>query len=417
MNYKQIGLPSLKAVAALVADPLYRTSFFMAFSSIFNAGCGFFFWMIAARHYSVEQVGQATALISSLGLVLQVSRLGLDFSIIRFFPSGDKSKILSTSLIITTSASVFAGFAYILMIDLLAPSLVFLEEFHYLVAFLLIGMAYSVSAITGNAFVADRKAENFLFQNIFMALRIPLLIPLAFLGTYGIFGSMGLSFIAASLFALMILARSLNFIRLEIDADFLRRSFKFSSWNYLSNILSTAPTLLLPIMVLNMLGEAEAARYYIAFTMGNLVLIIPSSLGTSLFVEGSHGEGLKKSVIRAGFASLVLLLPAILLLFLFGEGLLGMLKQEYVQALDLLKIIAISSIPVTVYSLFIPIQNVRMQVEGVLRLNGLRFILIMGLSYLLIHQYGILGVGYAWIAAYGVIVIVIGWIAWKERWV
>jgi O-antigen/teichoic acid export membrane protein len=46
-------------------------------------------------------------------------------------------------------------------------------------------------------------------------------------------------------------------------------------------------------MVLNMLGEAEAAKYYIAMAIGNLVLIIPSSLGTSLFVEASHGQGLR----------------------------------------------------------------------------------------------------------------------------
>lgn len=417
MIFRQISYPNFRTIVGLASDPLYRTSFFMAFSSIFNAGCGFFFWIIAARIYTVEQVGLATALISSMGLVLLFSRLGLDFSIIRFFPTGDKNRIFSTSLIITTLASLLAGLAYILLIDLLAPTLAFLKEPCYLVAFLLIGAANSVAAITGNAFVADRKAENYFLQYIFMALRIPLLIPLAFLGTFGIFGSTGLAFIVASIFALIMLVRSLNSIRPEIDVEFIKRSFKFSSWNYVSNILSTAPTLVLPIMVLNILGEAEAAKYYIAFTMGNLVLIIPSSLGTSLFVEGSHGEGLKKSVMRAGAASLALLVPAILVLFILGEELLGMLKQEYVQALDLLKIIVLSSIPVTVYSLFISIQNVRMQVEGVLKLNALRFILIMGLSYLMVHQYGILGVGYAWLITFAALGLIIFFVAMKERWI
>ena len=262
-----------------------------------------------------------------------------------------------------------------------------------------------------------QKAENYFLQNIFMALRIPLLIPLAFLGTFGIFGSTGLAFTVASIFALIMLVRSLNSIRPEIDVEFIKRSFKFSSWNYVSNILSTAPTLVLPIMVLNILGEAEAAKYYIAFTMGNLVLIIPSSLGTSLFVEGSHGEGLKKSVIRAGAASLALLVPAVLALFILGDGFLGMLKGEYIEASDLLKIIALSSFPVTVYSLFIPIQNVRMRVEGVVKLNALRCTLLLGLSYLMIQEYGILGVGYAWIATYGIIMVVIAWIAWREKWI
>jgi len=417
MIFRQISYPNFRAIVGLARDPLYRTSFFMAFSSIFNAGCGFFFWIIAARIYTVEQVGLATALISSLGLVLLFSRLGLDFSIIRFFPTGDKNRIFSTSLIITTLASLLAGLAYILLIDHLAPTLAFLKEPCYLVAFLLIGAANSVAAITGNAFLADRKAENYFIQNIFMALRIPLLIPLAFLGTFGIFGSTGLAFIVASIFALIVLARSLKSIRPEVDVEFIKRSFKFSSWNYVSNILSTAPTLVLPIMVLNILGEAEAAKYYIAFAIGNLVLIIPSSLGTSLFVEGSHGEGLKKSVMRAGAASLALLVPAILALFILGDGFLGMLKGEYIEASELLKIIALSSFPVTVYSLFIPIQNVRMRVVGIVKLNALRCTLLLGLSYLMIQEYGILGVGYAWIFTYGMIMIVIGWIALREKWI
>ena len=37
-------------------DPLYKNSFFIMLSSITNAGFGFFFWMIAARLYSAEDV-------------------------------------------------------------------------------------------------------------------------------------------------------------------------------------------------------------------------------------------------------------------------------------------------------------------------------------------------------------------------
>jgi len=417
MILRLINYPNFRAIVGLARDPLYRTSFFMAFSSIFNAGCGFFFWIIAARIYTIEQVGLATALISSLGLVLLFSRLGLDFSIIRFFPTGDKNRIFSTSLIITTLAILLAGLAYILLIDLLAPTLAFLKEPCYLVAFLLIGAANSVAAITGNAFVADRKAENYFLQNIFMALRIPLLIPLAFLGTFGIFGSTGLAFMVASIFALIMLLRSLNSIRLEVDVEFIKRSFKFSSWNYVSNILSTAPTLVLPIMVLNMVGEAEAAKYYIAFTMGNLVLIIPSSLGTSLFVEGSHGEGLKKIVIRAGAASLALLVPAVLALILFGDRLLGLIGREYLDAFNLLRVLVLSSFFVTIYSLFIPIQNVKMKVESIVKLNAIRCLLLLGLSYVLIQQYGILGVGFGWMITYLGISLLIALIIKKERWI
>lgn len=417
MNFKNIRYLNCRAITALARDPLYRNSFFMAFSSIFNAGCGFFFWMTAARLYSVEEVGVATALISSLGLVILFSRLGFDVSIIRFFPTGDKARIFSTSLIITTAASLLVGAACVMLAEFLSPSLAFLKEPGCVIVFLLIGTVNSVAAITGNAFVADRKTDHYFFQNIFMALRIPLLIPMAFLGVIGIFGSVGLGYLVASFIGLLTLQRSIAAIKPQVNRDFICRSFQLSSWNYVSSILSAAPSLIMPIMILNMFGEAEAAKYYIAFAIGNLVLIIPNSLGTSLLVEGSHGEGLKQSVLRAVYASLALLVPAVLVLFLFGDRLLGMLKWEYVEAFDLLRIIALSSFPVAVYSLFVPIQNVRMKAESIVTLNALRCMFLLGLSYILMQRNGILGAGYAWLATYVIIMLVIGWMAKREGWI
>jgi O-antigen/teichoic acid export membrane protein len=389
----------------------------MAFTSICNAGCGIFFWIIAARLYTVEQVGLATALISSIGLVTLFSILGFDSSIIRFFPSEDRGRVISTSLIATTVACVLVGMIYVLLTELFAPSMLFLKMPGYVLAFLLIAELNMVTWVTGNAFIADRKADRYFFQNFLLVLRIPALVPFAFLGAFGIFGSVGLGFLVASLFGLLGLQRGIAAIRPEMDWDFIRRSFRFSSWNYISSILSMAPTLIIPIMILNILGEAEAARYYIAFAIGTLVLIIPSSLGTSLFVEGSHGEGLRKSVLRAGGASLMLMVPAVLVLFLFGDRLLGLLNGEYVKAFDLLRIIAISSFPVAVYSLFAPIQNVRMRVESIMMLSALRFMLLLGLSYPLMLRYGILGLGYAWLVTYIVLGLTIAWFVRREGWI
>lgn len=416
MDSNLLGIQKYKTIARWTGDPLYRNSFFMAFTSIFNAACGFFFWMIAARLFTVEEVGIATALISSLGLVILFSRLGFDFSIIRFFPTNDKAKVYGTSLAITTIASLLVGGIFVLIGSFLFSSLAFLKEFSYALAFLFIVVVNSVAAITGNAFVADRKAANYFFQNIFMALRIPFLIPLAFLGSFGIVSSVGLSFLVASLFALIILRRTLPEIWLVLDVDFVKGSFKFTTWNYASNILSIGPALIIPLMVFNSLGEAEAAKYYIAFAIGNLVMIIPQSLGTSLFVEGSYGVGLKKSMIQAGVMSICLLIPVVILIFLFGDLLLRFLNEEYVYASDLLRILALSSFFVSVYSLFIPILNVRMKVESVMKLNAIRCALLLGTSYIFIQRFGITGVGYGWMITYGIMALIIGWIAKKEIW-
>jgi len=66
--------------------PLYKNSFLIMLSSIINAGFGFFFWVFAARLYSAEDVG-----ITS---IILLSRLGSDFSLIRFFRTEIKPRFL-----------------------------------------------------------------------------------------------------------------------------------------------------------------------------------------------------------------------------------------------------------------------------------------------------------------------------------
>lgn len=397
-------------------DPLYKNSFFMILGSMVNAACGFLFWMLAARLYSLEDVGVATKLISLLGLVILFSRLGFDVSVIRFFPLLDKQKVFCTSLFITTVATLLISLGYIAAEKILSPSLDPFKSLTYSWIFLLTALAYSISLITGNVFMANRRSDNYFYQNLLLASRIPFLIPLAFLGSFGILSSWGLACILASALAFLPFCGSLPLKVSNMDYGFIRTSFGFSFWNYISNILSAAPTLILPIMVFNMLGGAETAMFYIAFNVGGIVQLISISLGNSILIEGSYGEGLKKTVIQSGVAIFLITIPAIIVLYVFGGLILGMLKPEYLGALNLLRILALSSILVAVYSLFIPIQNVRMAVKSIVKLNLIRCLLLIVLSYLLIQKYGITGVGFAWGITYAIVDIIIIMEARKENW-
>ena len=185
----------------------------------------------------------------------------------------------------------------------------------------------------------------------------------------------------------------------------------------MSSILRAMPTLILPILIMNKLGEAEAARYFIAFAIGNLVLIIPDALSTSLFVEGSHGKSLRKNVMKAGVTIFTFLVPAVLVIVFFGKFLLGFVGEDYVAAYELLRLLALSSFFVVVYSLFIPIQNVRMKVGTIIKLNFIRFILLLGLSYVYILKFGIVGVGYAWMSTYGILSVGIIVMVKRMRWI
>jgi len=391
-------------------DPLYKNSFFIMLSSITNGGFGFFFWMVAARIYPKEDVGVATALISSMALLVLLSRFGLDQSIIRFFPERDKSSVFSTSVAITTFFAVLFGIIFIAGIDIWSPQLDIVRE--YALLYLIFLVANSIISLTGVSFVALRKAEYYFFQSLLVGSRVIFLFPLVFLGALGIFSSVGISFILGFIFSALFLFR-LGIEPFHVDGGFLKDSLHFSAGNYIAGLLMTAPNQILPIMVLNVLGAEETAHYYIAYAIASLLFMIPGAFSASLFVEGSHGEALKKNTLKSLFAIASLLTPAVIILYLFGGLLLGIIGKTYVEGFDLLRIFALSGFFVAICQIYFSIKKVQKDVKGLILLSALIFVLLIGLSYVFMLEFGIVGVGYAWMVGYGLSSLVVGATVWR----
>lgn len=407
-----------KELTYYLRDPLFKNSLFIMLTSVSSNGFGFIFWMLAAKLYPAEDVGIATALISSMALLVLLSRFGLDFSIIRFFPSNDKSRIFSTSAIITTFFAVVFGVIFIIGVDVFSPELHLLKSTQNAVLYLIFLAVSSGTALTGIAFIAVRKAAFQFLQSIVVGSRILFLIPLIFLGAIGIFGAVGISFVLALATALILLVMSGIRPGFVIDRGFLNEAFHFSAGNYLAGLFVAAPNMILPIMVLNVLGAEQAAYYYIAFMIAALLFMIPNAISMSLFVEGSHGEELKKTVKKSLFAIFSLLIPAVVILYICGGWLLGVVGADYTAGgLEVLKVMVGSSLFVGVNFVYFAIKRVQKDVKGLVIITGLVFGLLVGLGYLFMIIFGIVGVGYAWLVGNGIGSAMVGVMVWREGWV
>jgi O-antigen/teichoic acid export membrane protein len=358
--------------------------------------------MAAARIYSIEDVGITTALISSLNLITLFSLFGFDYSLIRFLPISNNRKVYNTCLVITSFFSMIICVIYLACIGRFSPSLQFLQRPGFAMVFLLSVVLNTITLINGNALLSLRKGREYLIQNILLALRVPLLFLFSSFQSFGIFVSMGLAFCCSTLFGLLTLNRLVG-MRIHTSKTFIKESFRFSFWNYLSNILANVPPLIMPVMILNLLGDAEAAQYYIAAAVANFVLIIPDAIGISMFVEGSHGENLRKILIKSVSAIALFLVPFVIVIYFMGNVLLGFFGNDYLEAYGLLKLLVLSSFFVTIYMLFLPIQNIRMKPWRITLLNMLMAGLLISLSYTMIIKFGITGYGYAWMITYGIL--------------
>ena len=420
-------------------DPLFKNSFFIILTSVLGAGFGFIFWILAAKFYSAEDVGIATALISSMALLVLLSRAGLDVSLIRFFPAnyvikggdeGDgskgiadssmskawKSRVFSTALIITTSFAILFGVIFITGVDVFSPRLHLLKSPFNAALYLIFLAAHSASALACISFVAVRRASFQFIQSIVVGSRVLFLIPLILLGAVGIFGAVGISFVIALGTAYILLGRLGVRPGFVIDRGFLNDAFHFSVGNYLASLFMLGPNFVLPIMVLNVLGAEQAAYYYIAYAIVALLFKIPHAVSMSLFVEGSHGEALKRAVVKSLFAIFLLMIPAAVILYVWGGWLLGLVGADYASGgFAVLRMMVVASLFVGVNLVYFAIKRVQKDVKGLVVLSGVIGGLLVGFGYVFVVMFGLVGVGYAWLMSNGIGSVMVAVMMLREK--
>ena len=411
---------------ALLHDPLYSNAIYLMLVSIANALFGFVFWIIAARFYSTGDVGLATAALSAASLLSGLSSIGFGYGMIRFLKSSTNPKTLINSSFTTVGViSVIAAIIFILGLGLWSPKLVFIRESAiYFAAFVLIIPAVTIAGLTDTIFIAGRRAGYVFARNlIFNVVRLAFLVGFAtFLHSFGIFASWGMS-IAVSLLVgiLLFLPRFHSGYRpsLGFDRKLLTGILHFSFMNYLSDQLAAISGYLMPIVVLNVLGAESNAYYYIACSVGGMIGMIPSAISTSLFAEGSHKEeGLDHNVLRSLKMSFLLLIPAVILVLALADKLLLLFGGLYSEnGTNLLRLIAVTSIPGAVNGVYFSIKRVQKKTKVIVGLSAFIGVSTLVLSYVLLPYAGIAGVGIAGLATQSCItlVVVADWLRKRRR--
>jgi len=395
----------IETFTRLYKDPIYKSSLFILLSSLSNAGFGFLFWIMAAKLYPKDQLGIAIALISSINLLVTFTRFGLDQSMVKYFAIGDKSKIICTTIIVTTLFAILFGVVFIMGIDIWSP------ELHNIKSFSIIYLAFlgtsSIISLTGLSFLVWGKSEYFLLQNLLLASRIILLFPLVSLGSFGVLDSLGLASIIALIVSFYLLSK-LGLILTRIDRKFLVDSFHLSAGIYACDTIMNIPFMVLPLLILNLLGSESTANYYISYSMASLLFMVPNAFSLSLFIEGSKAEALGKNIIKALCATFIILAPLIVILYFFGNNLLRFVGKDYVNGVPLLNLLIFSSFFYSVISVFQSINKIQKDITNLIRFSCLYSILLLGLIYIFIIKFGFIGVGYAWVLAYGIMTLIIG---------
>lgn len=383
------------------SDSLYRNSMYLMLSTAVISFFGFFFWIINARLYSPENVGLATAIISVTGIIGGFTLLGLNVGIIRFLPkSENKNAIINSSFTIIAALSALLSVIFLLGLQVFSPLLLLLRENVFIASsFVVFGIAGSMGAIVDSVFIAYRSAKYSFFKNSVFSI-VKLIFPffLVVFGAYGIYASVGIANVAA--FALSIGFLIYNFKyqpKISFNLPVIKKIGLYSFGNYIAAFLVSLPTLVLPIIIANKIGAAQAGYFYIALMIASFLFIIPNATTQSLFAEGSHSEDeMKGHINKAMKITALLLIPATIIIELFGNYILLAFGKSYSsEAFRLLQIIALSGIFVSLNLILSTVLKVRNKIKELITAGAFSAFIIVALSYLFINL-GLWGVGLAW---------------------
>jgi len=403
---------------------LYRNAIYLILNSAATAALGFVFWIMAARSYSPEQVGLASAVIASASFLAMLSTLGLDYGLIRFLPnSGEKSSVMVNScLTIGGVAAIVASLIFLAGLTIWSPALIFLRQSPLAFGcFVVLVVAWALALLLHNVFVAHKRANFTLLGGLIQGLtKLALVIPLAaFLHASGIFASWAIGWILVVIVSLLLLLprvqsayRPLPAIRREAISEMARFSFA----NYIATLIAATPVFILPLMVVNLLGAEQNAYYYIAYAIATVLFLITRSTSLSLFAEGSHDEeGLTGYVRRSLKFSFLILIPLIIIVFIIGDKILLLFGEGYSQeATRLLWMFALSSVPITINGIYLYKKRVEKKMKSVIGLNALSVVLTISLSYFLLPVIGIIGAGIGWLGGRGIVTLIIGGLLLKR---
>jgi O-antigen/teichoic acid export membrane protein len=404
----------VKGLKQFLGVSLFRNATYLIFSNAFLQATGFFFWIIAARLYTAESVGLSSAAIMAMMLLSQLSYMGLDYALVRFLPTaGDKSRdMISTCITIGTIMSITVALVFIAGLDWWSPALIPIRGHPMLISiFVITVLAATLSAFTQRIFIARLKSGLALTQGLIFGLTrfIPLVFLVAFIPSFGIFSAWGMALLLGVIVTLFPLARieGGHYPRFSINKDVLRSMLGFSFSNYLVSILFNLPGLVLPIMVVNLIGAEQNAYFYIGWSLGNILLMIPSSLSFSLLAESSSDRNaLAQEVIRSIKLITLILVPSILFMLFLGDKLLWLFGHAYSEnATNLLRILALSTIPNAVISIYFSVQRVKLKMGMVNVLSLILAVFTLGMSWVLIPRLGITGAGLGWLSGQTIIAV------------
>ncbi|GAB2877064.1 hypothetical protein GCM10027074_51490 [Streptomyces deserti] len=398
------------------SDSLFKNAYFLMLSTGVSAVLGLGFWVVAARYYSEDAVGQGSAAIAAMRLLASITATTMIGAVVRFVPRAGRrtgrlvwGTYVASSLVVALAAAVF-----LLTLDQWGASYAPLGTPAAGAVFVAACVAWALLTLQDGVLTGLRKAEWVPAGNaVFSVGKLILLVVFAgTLPVLGIFVSWAVAIVFSTLPLGWLIFRRLIPRQAAADRDLeppkVRDMGRFLAGDSLGALFSLAMINLLPVMVAIRFSAAENGYFYVAYTVGGTMEFMAINMASSLTAHASHDPRQLAEGVRGALRRMTLLLvPVVLVLVLFAPQILAPFSPDYAEhGSTVLRLLALGALPRVVVELYIGVLRVQGRTGVLAALQGAMCTLVLGSAAVLLTPAGIAGAGWAVLLSMTLIAVV-----------
>ncbi|NHC44716.1 lipopolysaccharide biosynthesis protein [Motilibacter aurantiacus] len=381
---------------------------------------GFVYWTVAARRFSVESVGLASAATSSMQLLGSIGMLGLGTLLIREMTRVALSRrrlLVRTALVLSTAVSFVLG-----LLLAVGAQLVGADELAKVGSSPQVALLFAVGvALTGMTLVLDQAVLALgsgllqLERNVIASVtKIGFLLALSFGGADGGM-AIYLSWTLGTLVSLpVVMWRTRGGLQHQeskrlFDLRTMRGLHRAAASHHALNLALQAPPLLLSLVVTVVLSATDNGYFSTVRLVAGFVFVLPYAMAIGLFAAADADERELISRMRltlplgmaASLAACVVLYPiARPILLAFGDA-------YALEGLSELRVIVLAGIPLIVKDHYVALRRVQgrtTEAAGVVLVGAV--FEVAGATAGALHS-GTLGLTVAWVIVLAVEAVVL----------
>ncbi|MGW6537113.1 lipopolysaccharide biosynthesis protein [Streptomyces sp. NPDC055051] len=397
-------------------DSLFRNAYALMLSTGVSAALGLGFWLVAARYYTEEAVGQGSAAIAAQRMLASITATTLAGAVVRYVPRAGRATgplvlrlYLLSSVVVAAASGIF-----LLTLDWWGPSYAPLGTLSAGIFFTLSSVGWALLSLQDGVLTGLRKAFWVPVGNaVFSVGKLVLLVVLAAaLPVLGVFVSWAAAIAFSTIPLAWLVFRRLIPQQARADRDreppTYREIRRFVAGDAVGAFFSLLMISLLPVMVAVRFDAAHNAFFYTAYTVGGTMEFMAINMASSLTAHASHSpDSLAEGVRGALRRMVVLLVPVVLVLVLFAPLILAPFGPGYTDnGSTVLRLLAAGALPRVAVELYIGVLRVQGRTGMLAAVQGGMCVLVLGSAAVLLGPYGISGAGMAVLGGMTVMAVV-----------